>query len=96
MKKRILIVLAALTMLLCVPLIANAASVDDLTFDAGTGTITDCNEEAEGELVIPEEINGVKVTSIGDFAFNWCNRLTSITIPDSVTKIGMGGVSNVR
>ncbi|WP_155738355.1 leucine-rich repeat protein, partial [Clostridium saccharobutylicum] len=28
------------------------------------------------------------VTSIGDSAFRECNKLTSITIPDSVTSIG--------
>ena len=28
------------------------------------------------------------VTSIGDYAFAWCNNLTNITIPNSVTSIG--------
>ena len=28
------------------------------------------------------------VTSIGDYAFSYCTRLTSITIPDSVISIG--------
>ena len=52
MKKRILIVLAALTMLLCVPLIANAASVDDLTFDPTTGTI----EMPKANLLFPKKL----------------------------------------
>ena len=42
--------------------------------------------------VIPETItyNGTtySVTSIGDYAFYWCESLTSITIPESVTSIG--------
>ena len=87
MKKRILIVLAALTMLLCVPLIANAASVKDLTFDAATGTITECGRDAEGELVIPAEIDGAAVTKIGGAAFWDCAGLTKITLPDGLTVI---------
>ena len=38
--------------------------------------------------VIPGEINGKKVTEIGDSAFKGCTELTSITIPDGVTGIG--------
>ena len=41
--------------------------------------------KVEGELVIP---NGV--TSIGDFAFQDCRGLTSVTIGNSVTSIGDG------
>ena len=33
-------------------------------------------------------IKGIPVTSIGDFAFYGCTRLTEITIPESVTNIG--------
>ena len=38
--------------------------------------------------VIPSEIDGKKVTEIGDSAFKGCTELTSITIPDGVTGIG--------
>ena len=37
--------------------------------------------------VIPGEINGKKVTKIGDNAFIDCTELTSVTIPDGVTDI---------
>ena len=37
----------------------------------------------EGSYTIPNS-----VTSIGSYAFYWCNGLTSITIPNSVTSIG--------
>ncbi len=30
------------------------------------------------------------VTSIGEYAFDWCNSLTNVNIPDSVTSIGQG------
>ena len=40
------------------------------------------------EVVIPGEINGKKVTTIGDRAFNDCTSLTSVTIPEGVTSIG--------
>ena len=41
-----------------------------------------------GALTIPSSLNGHPVTSIGDYAFFWCEKLTSVTIPDSVTSIG--------
>ena len=37
---------------------------------------------------IPEKYEGIKVTSIGMYAFSDCSSLTSITIPGSVTSIG--------
>ena len=88
MKRKILVMIAAIAAVLILPLAVNAASVDYLKFDKTTGTITGCNQNATGELVIPEKIDGVKVTSIGNRAFDFCESLTSITIPDSITRIG--------
>ncbi len=41
-------------------------------------------------LVIPSEINGSRVTKIADYAFYENEVLTSVTIPSSITYIGMG------
>ena len=41
-------------------------------------------------VVIPETYEDLPVTSIGDYAFQFCTSLTSVTIPDSVTSIGWG------
>ena len=69
-----------------------AADLSDLTYATTDGkvTITDCDEAAGGELVIPDTIEGNPVTTIGTFAFRFCTGLTNITIPDSVTSIGEG------
>ena len=40
------------------------------------------------DVIIPLEYKGLPVTSIGDFAFESCASLKSITIPEGVTSIG--------
>jgi hypothetical protein len=41
-----------------------------------------------GAVTIPDNINSIAVTSIGERAFSICTSLTSVTIPNSVTSIG--------
>ena len=71
--------------------LGNSGILGDLTYATINGkvTITDCDNDAAGELVIPDTIRGRPVTSIGVDAFLDCASLTSITIPDSVTSIGV-------
>lgn len=45
------------------------------------------------EVVIPDKIKGLPVTSIGARAFAHCSSLAGVTIPDSVTSIGDGAFS---
>ena len=46
--------------------------------------------EKDGDVVIPDKIEGKSVTSIGKNAFRGCNYLTSVKIPNSVTTIEEG------
>ena len=65
-----------------------ATPAECFEFDESTQKITDylCYSTIK-DVVIPEKINGVPVTSIGEKAF-YTNSLTSVVIPDSVTSIG--------
>ena len=40
-------------------------------------------------VTIPSTLGGKPVTRIGNYAFAWCDNLTSMTIPDGVTSIGL-------
>ena len=81
---------ALLALFACAVLPLHAAGLDDLTWTTTGGevTITNCDQAASGELVIPDTIEGNPVTSIGSHAFSRCSSLTSITMGDSVTSIG--------
>lgn len=70
---------------------ANAAETyGDLNYivgNNGTIKITDCDKSVT-EIIIPNEINGIPVTSIEKDAFRHCNKLESITMPNSIISIG--------
>ncbi len=85
--------LALMTLLLlCFSLPSLRAEVFGLfTYRVVGGTtveITDYPTSATGPVVIPAQIDGKPVTSIGSYAFYNCTGLTSVTIPNSVTSIG--------
>ena len=60
------------------------SSVDGVLFDKDKTSLIKYPENKENETyTIPNS-----VTSIGNYAFSYCNSLTSINIPDGVTSIG--------
>ena len=64
--------------------ISGKGEMNDYSFD---------NRSPWSKSDIKRIIIGDGVTTIGEFAFNNCSTLTSVTIPNSVTKIGRGTFS---
>ena len=50
--------------------------------------ISGYTDNLPAELVIPAEIDGLPVSDIGQFAFGNCDKLVSVTIPETVTALG--------
>lgn len=53
----------------------------------GEAEITKCDKTVT-EVVIPSEIEGYPVTSIREYAFSGCKKLTSVKIEKGLGKIG--------
>ena len=68
-------------------IVAYAVEGGNIYFDKSSGTVTYCYGDVT-RAVIPAQIDGVAVTSIGEWAFASCSDLTSVEIPNSVTSIG--------
>ncbi len=50
--------------------------------------------EASGDVTIPEKLGGKPVVAIADYAFFGANGMTSVSIPQSVTNIGVKAFKN--
>ena len=97
MKREVknLILLVFIALILLIPVKASAADESSLSISSfgDECIITDCVENAEGVLIIPSEISGVTVTTIGKEAFKGCKQLTEVILPDTVTDIGSNAFS---
>ena len=76
-------------------LVAQVAQSQDFAYATNNGTITITGYTGPGGAVnIPDSINGLPVTAIGDFAFKQHLNVTGMTIPSSVTSIGNWALSS--
>jgi hypothetical protein len=81
--------ITALALLLLWPI--GELPAQDFTYTNNNGAITITGYTGPGgNVTIPSSINGLPVTSIGDFAFVQNYSLTSVTVPDSVIAIPDG------
>jgi len=75
---------------------ANNSNWDYEYLDKGNGTcvVTGCTGEPGGELIIPNEIEGLRVTAIDDMAFFCCYGFEGrMVIPEGVESIGHGAIN---
>jgi hypothetical protein len=74
--------------------VASAEVFGDFTYEVNPTTnpvsviITDYPTTAIGPVMIPEFIEGMRVTAIGREAFAFCVGISGVTVPASVTSIG--------
>ena len=77
-------------------------SVDKISGDFGYSYLSDGTIEISlyygnaNNLLIPSEIDGYKVSSIGVYAFTRCSSLVNVVIPNYVTNIGYGAFCNCK
>jgi len=93
--KKILSLIIALAVVICalpfgaITVSAETSGYYTYSVSNGKATITNCSTSISGEVTIPSTLGGYPVTIIYYAAFSNCSSITSITIPESVTSIGM-------
>ena len=91
MKKALMILLAVLLACGVFPAGSFAEGQNLFLYNVkadGTAEITGISDTTIMALEIPAELDGIPVTSVGDFAFGHCGSIVSVTIPEGVTSIG--------
>ena len=71
---------------------ASASIEEYFSYDVidGEARIIYVEPTISGDIIIPSTLDGFPVTSIGEWAFQCCDNLTSIKIPSGVTSIENG------
>ena len=92
-NRAVMAAMLALLLVLCLytlPGKTMAATSGKLTYTVSDGkaTITACDPSVSGKFTIPSKLGGYPVTAIDTWAFSECMDLTSLVIPEGVTKIG--------
>lgn len=58
------------------------------TISNNQATIIDVDASIEGDVTIPSQLGGYPVVFIGEYAFDKCDKITNLTMPDSIIEIG--------
>lgn len=103
MKKLISVILSVVLCFSAFSVVAFAEEeiTDPFTYtvdEQGFATLADCAETVEGDIIIPAivetEDGFAEVKYIGDYAFENCSLITSITLSEGIEQIGNGAFSN--
>lgn len=97
LNKTLSVILAVLLVAGVLPFYVSAQ--DDITsyltysVTADGITLTDCDTSVSGDVVLPDTIDGLPVTVIGNQAFRSCSKITSLILPSSIKSIEMQAFS---
>ncbi len=94
MKKLLFLLLALMPMMAEADIVEIGGIKYDIDKDAQTAEVIGNGGYYAGSIVIPASVPssgvGYPVTRVGDYAFEGCYDLTSVTLPESITSIGEG------
>ena len=97
MQKRILSLLLALVLVFgLLPVTASANELDNgLQYEVYDDSVSIIGYSGLAtEVIIPDQIEGLPVTSISGYAFLDCSNVTRIVLPESISTIGVQAFSN--
>ncbi len=90
-----LVLVFALSPLMTAPAKAYTSGEWEFTISGGETTVQRyANKNHYSQVTVPETLGGCPVTAIGSFTFYGNTDLCSVTIPESVTEIGISAFAN--